>query len=128
MKPKIFIVDDNAVFRNLIKDFLISKGFIITGEATNGQEFLEMYIDENIDIILMDIHMPILNGIETTRIIDQKYSGVFKVIALSQLDDFEYIKGMVEAGAMAYVSKDDIAHKLLEAIDKVMQGKMYYPI
>jgi DNA-binding NarL/FixJ family response regulator len=127
-KPKIFIVDDNETFRKVMLDFLNNYNeFEIIGEAADGFECLEKINDKHVDIILMDINMPKLNGIKTTKIINQKYANSIKVIALTQHDEFEYIKNMIESGAKSYVIKTEVGKQLITAIKKVMKGEMYFP-
>lgn len=127
-KPKIFIVDDNLTFRKVLLDFLDNTGeFEIIGEASDGIECLEKIEGKIIDIILMDIKMPKLNGIQTTKIINQKLSHHIKIIALTQHDDFDYIKNMIEAGAKSYVVKTEVGKQLVKAIKTVMKGEMYFP-
>jgi DNA-binding NarL/FixJ family response regulator len=128
-KPKIFIVDDNLTFRTILSDFLDNTNeFEIVGEASDGVECLERIEGKQIDIILMDINMPNLNGIQTAIIIDQKHYEYIKIIALTQYDEFEYIKTMIEVGAKSYVYKSEVGQQLVKAIKKVMKGEMYFPV
>jgi DNA-binding NarL/FixJ family response regulator len=125
---KIFIVDDSLKFRKAIKEFLRMKGYsCIVGEASNGEELLEKLKYKDIDIILLDINIPKINGIEIAKIINQKYRDNTRIIALSYYDDFLYMKCMIEAGALGYVVKSEVGNQLNLAISKVMEGKFYYP-
>lgn len=127
-KPNIFIVDDSSSFRKVLKLYLTMKNVgNIIGEASNGQELLDVFPKLDIDIILMDLNMPILNGIETTRMVDELYHGHAKIIGLTENDEFDYMKSMIEAGASAYVVKSEMGTQLLEAINTAHEGGIFYP-
>jgi DNA-binding NarL/FixJ family response regulator len=125
---RIFIVDDNLKFRVIIKEFLKVLGYNrIVGEAESGEVFLEKFDPTNTDLILLDINMPKMNGIETAKRINKEFSDQVKIIALSQHDEFIYMKSMLEAGTRAYVNKTELGKYLKQAIIEVMQGKYYFP-
>ncbi len=127
-KPHIYIVDDSLAFRKVIKTYLgIKNCGIVVGEASNGQELLDVFAGLDIDIILMDLNMPVLNGIETTKIINQKHTDRVKIIGLTQNEEFNYMRSMIQAGAMGYVVKQEMGTQLIKAIETVAKGKIYYP-
>jgi len=124
---KVFIADDHQMFIDGIKALLQNVNTIeITGEATNGKQVLEQLERIKPDIILIDIGMPELNGIETTSIITQKYPSV-KVIALTMYDDSIRISKMLKAGVKGYLIKNTSKNEILEAIQSVSEGGSYYP-
>lgn len=128
VKPKIFIVDDSAPFRKVVKTYLnLSNNYRIVGEASNGQELLDNIVVQNTDIVLMDINMPVLNGLETTKRINREYAKHLKIIVLSQNDDFEYMRSMIEAGVSGYVLKQKMRAQLIQAITNIMEGKTFFP-
>lgn len=125
MRIKVLIVDDHQLFReglaNLISE---SRDLEIIGQAANGKEAIEMTKTLSPDVILMDIGMPVLNGIEATKIISNDYSNA-KVIAISMHSDKQYIKPMLSAGALGYLFKNCSYNQLIEAIRRVNEGQKY---
>lgn len=123
---KLLIVDDHKVVRRglilLIKEHEeITEVF----EAANGVEALEI-IKQNVpDIVLTDITMPEMNGIELTREIAMNYPNI-KVLVLSMHQDEEYILNALDAGAMGYVAKDSDEKDIHDAITDLLLGNMYY--
>ncbi len=127
-KPTIFIVDDNHTFRKVVWDYLENTGdYLMVGEASDGVECLEKIQNIDIDIILMDINMPNMDGIQTSKIINYKNPNIPKIIALTQHDEFEYVKSMIEAGAIGYIVKAEVGKQLIKAIEKAIKGGLYYP-
>ena len=90
----------------------------------DGLDAINQVIDKVPDIVIMDITMPNLSGIEATKEILEKFPAM-KVIALSIHSGDKFVKGMLEAGAVAYLLKDEVPDKLLAAIDKVSKGEMF---
>lgn len=124
---RIIIVEDNAPFRRIVRNYIhIHAPQYVVKEATNGYDLLDLLTNESFDIILMDINMSGLNGVETTKIVNQKYFRSTRIIALSQNDEFEYMRSMLEAGAKGYVVKQELCAHLLKAIETVIKGKTYF--
>jgi DNA-binding NarL/FixJ family response regulator len=126
-KPKIRILlaDDHAVVRQGFKMILASQpDFEIVGEAGNGNEALEMAESLNPDIVVMDVAMPELNGIEATRRLATT-SPRARVLALSMHKDSVYVREILRAGARGYLLKDAIDRDLLEAVRAVARGEGY---
>ncbi|WP_321300312.1 response regulator transcription factor [Marinifilum fragile] len=123
---KVIIVDDHKMFRSGLR-FLLSNipNITVIGEASNGKEFLKMAENETIDIALMDINMPEMNGIEATRIAMEKYPDL-KVIVLSMHGEEEYYDQMLEAGVKGFLLKNSDADELIAAIEAVIAGKSYF--
>ncbi|OQA06246.1 MAG: Transcriptional regulatory protein DegU [Firmicutes bacterium ADurb.Bin373] len=96
----------------------------VAGEAQNGAETVEMALVLNPDIILMDINMPVTNGIEATKIIKSKNPDI-KVIALTIHDQEEYLFELIKAGASGYVLKDVSPGLLIQAIFEVARGESF---
>lgn len=125
MKIKVLIVDDHKLVRDgLIA--LISDQFDIelVGEACNGREALDLVQKLSPDVVVMDIAMPDLNGIDATRSIIAENTDV-KVIALSMHSDKQYVVGMLKAGALGYVLKDCAFEELTKAIRVVALNRIY---
>lgn len=125
MAIKIIIADDHQLFREGLINLLADTPEIeIVANAENGKDAIEKAIIHRPDIVIMDIGMPILSGIEATRLLKEKMPNI-KVIALSMHSDNQYIKGMLEAGASGYLLKSCTYNKLIEAINTVYSGKKY---
>jgi DNA-binding NarL/FixJ family response regulator len=122
---KIFIVDDHKIFREGL-GFMIStmKGFKVVGEASNGKAFLEMLENLDIDIVLMDISMPGIDGIEATAKAMEIKPDI-KVIALTMFCDEEYYYKMIQAGVSGYILKESGKDELAAALNTVITGENY---
>jgi DNA-binding NarL/FixJ family response regulator len=125
-KIKIFIVDDHDIFRDGIK-LLISSGQTaeIVGEACNGQEFLDKVGSVKPDVVLMDIAMPVLDGIETSKKAHEKFPDL-KLLALTMFGDEKYYYQMIQAGVKGFVLKSSGISELLKAINEVRNGGSYF--
>ena len=123
---KVIIVDDHIIFRDALKFILArSRDTEVIAEASNGQEFLDMAGNYSPDIVLMDISMPVLNGIDTTREAIKRYPEM-KIIALSMFSDELYYFRMLEAGVQGFVLKESGSEELMKAIRTVMNGDSYF--
>ncbi|NJO69601.1 MAG: response regulator transcription factor, partial [Bacteroidetes bacterium] len=123
---QLVIVDDHKLFRNGLK-LLIREEWVFeeVTDFPNGIEFLAYIEKYSVDLVLMDINMPIMNGIDATRAAIEKRPEI-SIIALSMLsDDINYYK-MIEAGAKGFVLKDAGSEELHKAIDTVMSGDSYF--
>jgi DNA-binding NarL/FixJ family response regulator len=121
-KIKVLIVDDHTLVRDGIRALLALVADVkVVGEAANGKEALEEVKKLTPDVVLMDLAMPIMNGLESTRRIRKKFPGT-KVLALTQYEDREYIIPTIEAGARGFVSKTAAFSELASAIQAVYQG------
>jgi DNA-binding NarL/FixJ family response regulator len=125
-KIKIIIVDDHQMFREGLK-FVLSQipEFEVIGEASNGQEYLELLNDSIPDVVLMDIGMPVMDGIEATEKTTSGYAGI-SVIALSMFGDQEYYHKMVAAGVKGFLIKEAGIDELEKAIKAVNVGNTYF--
>jgi DNA-binding NarL/FixJ family response regulator len=121
-KSKVLLVDDHTVVRQGLKALFADEPDIeIVGEADNGREALARIEDLQPDIVLMDISMPGLNGIEATRQIRQSYPAV-KVVILSMYANEEYVFQVLRAGASGYVLKQSDSMEVLAAIRAALAG------
>jgi DNA-binding NarL/FixJ family response regulator len=124
---KIFIVDDNLEFRNTLKDFLENKlGHSVIGLASSGEEFLQTASSYDPDIILMDIEMYGINGIEATHRMNISRPSS-KVIAVTMHIEKVFLQQLIENGFKACVYKTDIFEKLEIAINRVNSGQLFFP-
>jgi CheY-like chemotaxis protein len=117
-KYRILLVDDNKkflqAFRFLLEEALGDR-IMILQEAYNGQECLDIIEKQTMDVIFMDINMPLMDGIEATKKANMLYRDI-NIIAVSFHDEMKYIKQMIEAGAKNYVIKEDLNKAILEKI------------
>lgn len=121
---KVLIIDDEMITRQGIKHMIVweNEGFQIIGEATNGQEGLELIQKQKPDIVLADIMMPVMNGIDFSFILHEKYPEI-QLIMLSSYDDFEYVKASLFNGAVDYVLKPTLNPEiLLTALNKAVHN------
>ena len=124
-KIKVFIVDDHEMFRDGVKMLLAkNNSFEIVGEASNGKECVEK-LPENTDIILMDILMPTMDGIEATQKIMASNPSM-KIIALSMFGEQEYYYKMIHSGVKGFVLKEAGSRELEEAIKAVQHGQNFF--
>ena len=121
----ILIVDDNNFMRETLK-FIISRvsRYKLIGEATSGQEAINMVQQVSPDIILLDINMSPINGFEATRKI-LKQNPDTKIIGLSVHKQPSYAKNILQLGAKGYLTKSSPHKEIIEAIDTVYEGKEY---
>ncbi len=125
-KIKLAIADDHKIFRNGLKATLEDcADFDLVIEASNGKQLLGMLTDVKPDVILMDIKMPEMDGIQTTTAIKQKYKDV-KVLALSMFNEDKYIVDMMKAGASGYLLKNAEPEEIIEAISTVFYKDYYF--
>lgn len=123
MSIRILIVDDHHVVRRGLVFFLrTQKDFDIVGEAANGREAVEMVLSLNPDVILMDLAMPEMDGIQATRLIKKAHPNV-KVLMLTSFSDQDHVIPALEAGASGFQLKDIEPDELVASIKKVMNGE-----
>ena len=125
MKVKILIADDHPFLRAGIRSILeYESDFLIIGEAVDGEEVLNMVQKNRPDVIVMDISMPKLSGVEATKQVLKSYPDI-KIIALSIHSGQTFVKQMLDAGAEGYLLKDEAPEELIRAIEKVIQGDIF---
>jgi len=120
----IFLVDDHPLLRKGLRVLLENRGFVVAGEADNGLEALERLRDIEVDLVLMGIAMPLIDGIETTRRLKAESSNV-RVLIFTGHTSSQYAVEAFKAGAMGYVVKDSNPDEVIIAIEKVMNGQQY---
>jgi len=121
-KIKILIADDQKLIREGLKVLLeMEESFMVIGEASNGQQAVDLYIKLRPDIVLMDIQMPVINGVEAIKKI-LELDKEAKIIILTTFDDDEYVYEGLKSGALGYILKDSSIEKLSESIKVIYQG------
>jgi DNA-binding NarL/FixJ family response regulator len=125
---KLIITDDHPIMIDGIRTALSGESdIIIIGEAYNGNQLLDLLESKKSDIILLDIRMPILDGIDTLKILRNKFKKI-KVIMLTQFGERQFIKKCIEYGADGYLLKDCGKHELMNAIRTVNEGGTWFDI
>ena len=125
MPIRLLIADDHKLMREGLRALLSGESDIeVIGEASNGREIVKLVEESAPDIVLMDISMPQLNGIDATRQI-KDLSGTTRVIALSMHADRLFVQGVLKAGAAGYILKDSAFDELGQAVRAVSNGQMY---
>lgn len=124
-KIKILVVDDHTVVREGICTLLgLSPEMEIVGEASNGMEALDMIRKYAPDVVLLDISMPIMDGLETTRRIRKEFPEV-KILVLTQHDDKEFVFPIIEAGARGFINKTAASSELVAGIRSLYRGDSF---
>jgi two-component system response regulator NreC len=122
---RVLVVDDHTIVRDGICALLALTGDIeVIGEATNGSEALKMVKEFHPDVVVMDIAMPIMGGLEATRRISKEFPRT-KILALTQYDDKEYVLPVIESGASGFISKVAASSELVAGIRAVYRGDSY---
>jgi DNA-binding NarL/FixJ family response regulator len=125
MSIRILIVDDHKITRQGLRSLLgKEEDMEVVGEADQGRTAVSLTGEVNADVVIMDVSMPDMNGMEATRQIVNQYENV-KVIALSMHSDTLYVSEMLKSGACGYLLKDCAFEELARAIREVMDGKTY---
>ncbi len=124
---QIALVDDHTLFRNGLKLLLgNSPRYNVMLEASNGRDFIDSLAVGNApDVVLMDINMPVMNGIEATKAAVEKVPGL-KIIALSMFGEEDYYYEMINAGAKGFLLKNSDIKDVTEAIEQVAAGNNYF--
>ena len=124
---KVIIVDDNKTFRESFKFYLEEiLHHRVTGMAGNGEEFMKLNNSVYADVILMDIEMPEMNGIEA--ILKSLWKNPHtNFIAITSYKDKAYLTELIEAGFKGCIFKEDIHENIQEALSTVREGKLFYP-
>lgn len=125
-KIKIVLVDDHTLFRDGLRGLLDrSDRYRVVGEASSGEAFLSMLPELDVDVVIMDISMPGINGDQATERALAIYPDL-RIITLSMFGDQSYYSRMVEAGAKGFLLKDSDIKDVFEAIDTIMSGGSYF--
>ncbi|NEN23653.1 response regulator transcription factor [Cryomorpha ignava] len=122
---KIAIADDHKLVRNGIANLLLSRDFDVIYQCENGKEMYEYALKNDVDVVIMDMNMPVMNGWEATAAL-QKDKPSVKVIGLSMLDDDLSVVKIIRAGARGYLLKDAEPAELVRAIHDVYKNGFYH--
>ncbi len=119
---RLLLVDDQTIIRQGLRSLLESKPDLqVVGDAENGQSAIQQVEAKKPDVVLMDIRMPLMDGVAATQIICQRFTNT-KVLVLTTFDDHEYVSRAMQFGAMGYLLKDTPSEELAQAIRAVYRG------
>jgi DNA-binding NarL/FixJ family response regulator len=122
---RLLLADDHAILRDGIRALLSAEpDLLISGEASNGVELLDLLQTTPTDVVLMDVNMPVLDGYETMQEINKRFPDV-RVLVLSMLDHENYVMRMLDAGAAGYVLKNAAITEIIHAIRTVATGQRF---
>src|SRR6266446_6067783 len=124
MPTRVLLADDHALIRQGLKALLERQGFQVVSEASDGQEALQSVQETQPDVAIIDISMPLLNGVDTAREL-KKSSPKTKIIMLTQHDEDEYVTESLRAGVRGYILKSQAGADLVHAIQEVCRGSVY---
>lgn len=121
----VLIADDQALFREALRTLLmLYPNIFVVGEAANGEEALSLVRKLNPQVVLMDLQMPLLDGVASTKRLRAEFPNT-QVIVLTTFDDDEYVFEALRAGALGYLLKDTSSEKLIEAIELAAKGESF---
>jgi DNA-binding NarL/FixJ family response regulator len=123
MAIRVLLVDDQALFREGLETLLsVHDDIQVVGQACNGREAVDVAARVRPDVVLMDVRMPVLDGVRATRLLQEARPGC-RVIVLTTFDDDEYIFDALRAGAAGYLLKDVASARLVEAVRATARGE-----
>jgi DNA-binding NarL/FixJ family response regulator len=123
---KILLVDDHKLIRDALNSYMEGDDeFEVVDEASNGQEALILLKSIKVDVVLLDISMPVMDGIACAKEISTLYPDI-KILALSMMNDNQFIKKMLSSGALGYILKNSGETEIKKALRAVYQGENYF--
>jgi len=124
-KPKLIIVDDHPVFRRGLREIIEERRtFEVIGEASDGKTALDLLSDRKPDIIVLDIDMPRLNGLEMARHLQRDKSAI-RIVFLTMYKDEDLFNSAMDVGVKAYVLKENAGEEIIGALEKVAKGETF---
>lgn len=122
-KIRVVIADDHAVMRVGIRNILArSNGITVVGEASNGAEAIDLIHEHQPDVLILDMEMPVMDGVEVARRLQANHSPV-RILVLSAYDDRQYIQEMLNRGASGYLIKDEAPEVIVDAVQGIANGE-----
>ncbi len=121
MKAKILISDDSAQMRMILKEILVRGGYEVIGEAENGKEAVEMYNHHKPDVVILDLSMPQMDGIDALKAIKELHPDV-RAVMQSAMGQQRLVVDAIRAGASEFFIKPLQAERVLEAVDKALKA------
>lgn len=122
---RVFLVDDHTIIRDGLRAVLMTEpSLTVVGEASNGQELLQALASTPTDVVLLDMNMPVLDGLATTQLLQQQYPDI-RILILSMINHERNIGQLLDAGAHGYVPKNADRSEILMGIQAVASGKLF---
>ncbi len=122
-KIRVVIADDHAIMRVGIKNILMrSSEICVVGEASDGAEAIKLVNEHNPDVLILDMEMPVMDGVEVARRLQANNSPV-RILVLSAYDDRQYILEMLKMGASGYLIKDEAPEVIVDAVQGIAHGE-----
>jgi two-component system nitrate/nitrite response regulator NarL len=126
-KIKIAIVDDNKTFlEGLVALLENNEQFEIVAVFTSGEDLLKFKFLHKIDVLLLDVEMPGIDGVKTAQLLNYNYPSI-KIIAVTMYQEKVYLTQLIESGFKGFVSKTNVSDELFGIIDKIMKGELCFP-
>lgn len=123
---RVLLVDDDALIRDGLKMILeLEKDIEVVGTAANGQEAVKLCAEKLPDAVLMDIRMPVMDGVQATKLIKEQFGNI-RVLFLTTFKDIEYIRSGVKYGAEGYVLKSSPADSIIGSLRTIYRGNVVY--
>ena len=119
------VADDHASINRALTHLLAARGLTVVGQAKNGQEVLDLVRKHSPDVVVLDLFMPLINGIEATRAI-KKESPTTLAVGFSGMADFYTISAFIDAGGMGFVVKTQSPGEVVDAVEAVAKGESYF--
>lgn len=123
-RVRVLLADDHALLREGLRGLLEAAGFAVVGEAGNGRDALQLALELVPDVVLMDLGMPDMNGIEATALLRERVPRA-RVIVLSMHADAEHVHRALQAGAAGYLLKESVAAEVIDAVRAVRVGRLH---
>lgn len=124
MTVRVTIVDDHAIFREGLRAVLDGRdGIVVVGDHGDAAEAIDAVPEETPDVVLMDLHLPRLDGVAATRLLRQRHPDV-RILVLSMLDDRPSVQSALDAGAQGYVTKSSSLDEIIDAIGAAAAGRL----
>lgn len=124
---KVVLVDDNKAFLEGLEALLENEGkYDIIGKFISGRELLNFEKLNCVDLLLLDVEMPELNGIQTAKLVNFDYPHM-KMIAITMYQDRVYLNQLIESGFVGFVNKADVSDDLFDTIEEIMKGELRFP-
>jgi DNA-binding NarL/FixJ family response regulator len=124
MPVRVVLGDDHTLIRQALRDLLEKRGFVVVGEAGDGQDVVRQVETNLPEVLILDVGMPVLNGIEAAREVTRRFPKT-RVILLTQHDEEQYVREALDAGVQGYVLKSQLAGDLIHAIEQASKGQVY---
>ncbi len=124
---KVVLVDDNKAFLEGLEALLENDGkFDIIGKFISGLELLRFEKLDSADLLLLDVEMPVMNGIQTAKLVNYDFPQM-KMIAITMYQDKVYLNQLIESGFKGFVNKADVSDQLFNTIEEIMKGELSFP-